>query len=263
MNRVTPDIVRKAKGQGIAALTAYDYPTARLLDEAGIDVLLVGDSMGMVVLGLPDTTGVQLEDILHHLRAVSRGVQRALLVADMSIDTYRTPEEAVANAKKLISAGAHAVKLEGGTTRMEQIKAIASANIPVMGHIGMLPQRVREEGGYKIKGKTPAESHLLIEDAKAVEDAGAFAVVLELVTPKVADEITRSIRIPTIGIGSGKDCDGQILVFHDLVGYSPWFIPKHVRPEATVGDAISKAAAAFIAKVKGTSANERERAGTP
>lgn len=251
MNRVTPDHVRKAKGQGIAALTAYDYPTARLLDEAGIDVLLVGDSMGMVVLGLPDTTEVKLEDILHHLRAVSRGVQRALLVADLPIDTYRNPEEAVTNAKKLISAGAHAVKLEGGATHGQQIRAIGAANIPVMGHIGMLPQRVREEGGYKIKGKTPAESHLLLEDAKAVEDAGAFAVVLELVAAKVADEITRSIRIPTIGIGSGRDCDGQILVFHDLVGYSPWFIPKHVRPEAAVGDAISKAAAAFIAKVKG------------
>jgi len=263
MNRVTPDIVRKAKGQGITALTAYDYPTARLLDEAGIDVLLVGDSMGMVVLGQPDTTGVQLEDILHHLRAVARGVQRSLLVADLPIDTYRDAEEAIASAKKLISAGAHAVKLEGGTSRVEQIRAMASANIPVMGHIGMLPQRIREEGGYKIKGKTPAESQSLVEDAKAVEDAGAFAVVLELVTPKVADEITRSIRIPTIGIGSGKDCDGQILVFHDLVGYSPWFIPKHVRPEASVGEAISKAAAAFIAKVKGTSANERERTGTP
>jgi 3-methyl-2-oxobutanoate hydroxymethyltransferase len=256
MNRVTPDSVRQAKGQGIAALTAYDYPTARLLDEAGIEVLLVGDSMGMVVLGLPDTTGVQLEDILHHLRAVSRGVQRALLVADLPIDTYREPEEAVTNAKRLISSGAHAVKLEGGASRVEQIRAIASAGVPVMGHIGMLPQRIREEGGYKIKGKTPAESDLLVQDARAVEEAGAFAVVLELVAPKVADEITRSIRIPTIGIGSGKDCDGQILVFHDLVGYSPWFIPKHVHPEATVGDAISRAAAAFIAKVKGTSANE-------
>jgi 3-methyl-2-oxobutanoate hydroxymethyltransferase len=256
MNRVTPDSVRQAKGQGIAALTAYDYPTARLLDEAGIEVLLVGDSMGMVVLGLPDTTGVQLEDILHHLRAVSRGVQRALLVADLPIDTYRDPEEAVTNAKRLISSGAHAVKLEGGASRVEQIRAIASAGVPVMGHIGMLPQRIREEGGYKIKGKTPAESDLLVQDARAVEEAGAFAVVLELVAPKVADEITRSIRIPTIGIGSGKDCDGQILVFHDLVGYSPWFIPKHVHPEATVGDAISRAAAAFIAKVKGTSANE-------
>lgn len=256
MNRVTPDIVRKAKGQGITALTAYDYPTARLLDEAGIDVLLVGDSMGMVVLGLPDTTGVQLEDILHHLRAVARGVQRSLLVADLPIDTYRDAAEAVASAKKLISAGAHAVKLEGGTSRVEQIRAIANAHIPIMGHIGMLPQRIREEGGYKIKGKTAAESHSLVEDAKAVEDAGAFAVVLELVTPKVADEITRSIRIPTIGIGSGKDCDGQILVFHDLVGYSPWFIPKHVRPEASVGDAISQAAAAFIAKVKGTGGSD-------
>jgi 3-methyl-2-oxobutanoate hydroxymethyltransferase len=250
MNRITPDMVRKAKGHGITALTAYDYPTARLLDEAGIEVLLVGDSMGMVVFGLQDTTGVTLEDILHHLRAVSRGVQRALLVADLPIDTYRSPEEAVANAKRLITAGAHAVKLEGGTTRVAQIQAIAGAGVPVMGHIGMLPQRVREEGGYRIKGKTPAESLLLVEDAKAVENAGAFAVVLELVAPKVADDITRSIEIPTIGIGSGKDCDGQILVFHDLVGYSPWFIPKHVHPEAMVGDAISKAAAAYIAKVK-------------
>jgi 3-methyl-2-oxobutanoate hydroxymethyltransferase len=260
MNRVTPDIVRKAKRQGITALTAYDYPTARLLDEAGIDVLLVGDSLGMVVLGLPDTTGVGLDDILHHLRAVSRGVQRALLVADLPINTYRNPEEAIASAKKLIAAGAHAVKLEGGTARVEQIKAIANAGIPVMAHIGMLPQRVREEGGYKIKGKTSEESQSLVADAKAVENAGAFAVVLELVIPKVANEITQSIQIPTIGIGSGKGCDGQILVIHDLIGYSPWFIPKHVRPEAAVGDAISKAAAAFIAKVKGTSGNERERA---
>jgi 3-methyl-2-oxobutanoate hydroxymethyltransferase len=259
MNRITPDIVRKAKGQGITALTAYDYPTARLLDEAGIEVLLVGDSVGMVVLGSRDTTGVQLEDILHHLRAVSRGVQRALLVADLPIDTYRDPEEAVATAKKLISAGAHAVKLEGGTTRVGQIKAIAGAGVPVMGHIGMLPQRIREEGGYRIKGKTPAESQLLVDDAKAVQEAGAFAVVLELVTPKVADEITRSIQIPTIGIGSGKDCDGQILVFHDLVGYSPWFIPKHVHPEAAVGDEIRKAAAAYIARVKGTGGNGGEK----
>lgn len=257
MNRITPDMVRKAKGQGITALTAYDYPTARLLDEAGIEVLLVGDSMGMVVLGLQDTTGVTLDDIVHHLRPVSRGVQRALLVADLPIDTYRSPEEAVANAKTLISAGAHAVKLEGGTTRVEQIKAIAGAGVPVMGHIGMLPQRVREEGGYRIKGKTPAESVLLMEDAKAVENAGAFAVVLELIAPKVADEITRSIEIPTIGIGSGKDCDGQILVFHDLVGYSPWFIPKHVHPEVMVGDAISKAAAAYIARVKASSPEAR------
>jgi 3-methyl-2-oxobutanoate hydroxymethyltransferase len=256
MNRITPDTVRKAKGQGITALTAYDYPTARLLDEAGIEVVLVGDSMGMVVLGLQDTTGVTLEDIVHHLRPVSRGVQRALLVADLPIDTYRSPEEAVTNAKMLISAGAHAVKLEGGTTRVEQIKAIAGAGVPVMGHIGMLPQRVREEGGYRIKGKTPAESVLLLEDAKAVEQAGAFAVVLELIAPKVADQITRSIEIPTIGIGSGKDCDGQILVFHDLVGYSPWFIPKHVHPEAMIGDAISKATAAYIARVKGTDSPE-------
>jgi 3-methyl-2-oxobutanoate hydroxymethyltransferase len=146
--------------------------------------------------------------------------------------------------------------LEGGATRVEQIKAITGAGMPVMAHIGMLPQNIREEGGYKIKGKTPVESQRLADDAKAVEGAGAFAVVLELVTPKVANEITRSIQIPTIGIGSGKECDGQILVFHDLVGYSPWFIPKHVHPEAMVGEAISKAAAAYIARVKGTSSEK-------
>jgi 3-methyl-2-oxobutanoate hydroxymethyltransferase len=206
----------------------------------------------MVVLGLPDKTVVRLVVIWHLLRAVSRWFKRALLVGDLPIDTYRDSAEAVANAKKLISAGAHAVKLEGGATRAEQIKAIVGAGVPLMAHIGMLPQHIREEGGYKIKGKTPVESQSLVEDAKAVEGAGAFAVVLELVTPKVANEITHSIQIPTIGIGSGKECDGQILVFHDLVGYSPWFIPKHVHPEAMVGEAISKAAAAFIGKVKGT-----------
>jgi 3-methyl-2-oxobutanoate hydroxymethyltransferase len=250
IDRITPEVIRKAKGQGITALTAYDYPTARLLDEAGIDVLLVGDSLGMVVLGLPDTTGVVLEDILHHLRAVYRGANRALVVADMPFATYRTPTEAVNNARSLANAGASAVKLEGGSVCADQIRAITNAGIPVMAHLGMLPQHIREEGGYKIKGKTEAEREFLLEEARAVEEAGAFAVVLELVFPKTTGEITRAIPIPTIGIGSGSQCDGQILVVHDLIGYSPWFIPKHVHPEAEIGNMITRAAQAFIARVK-------------
>lgn len=250
MNRITPEIVRREKGQGITAVTAYDYPTARLLDESGVEVLLVGDSVGMVVLGLPDTTGVVLDDILHHVRPVSRGVSRSLVVADLPINTYNSPHEAVLSARKLANAGAHAVKLEGGQSEKEQIHAITESGIAVMGHIGMLPQHIREEGGYHLKGKTEAEKQFLLEEAKAVEAAGAFAVVLELVRPAVAGEITRTISIPTIGIGSGSECDGQILVFHDLIGYSPWFVPKHVRPQANVGEEIIRAAKAFIAGVK-------------
>ena len=247
---MTFEIARRAKGQGLTAVTAYDYPTARLLDEAGVEILLVGDSLGMVVLGLPDTTGVVLDDIVHHVRAVSRGVSRSLVVADLPINTYNNPHEAVANAKKLADAGAHAVKLEGGQSVRAQIQAITGSGIAVMGHIGMLPQHIREEGGYHLKGKTDAEKQFLVDEAKAVEQAGAFAVVLELVRSSVASEITRIIAIPTIGIGSGLECDGQILVFHDLVGYSPWFIPKHVQPQAKVGEEITRAAKAFIAKVK-------------
>jgi 3-methyl-2-oxobutanoate hydroxymethyltransferase len=242
--------VRREKGRGITAITAYDYPTARLLDESGVEILLVGDSVGMVVLGLPDTTGVVLGDILHHVRAVSRGVSRSLIVADLPINTYNTPYEAVLSARRLADAGAQAVKLEGGQSEKEQISAIVESGIAVMGHIGMLPQHVREEGGYHLKGKTEAEKQFLLEEAKAVEAAGAFAVVLELVRTGVAAEITRTISIPTIGIGSGSECDGQILVFHDLIGYSPWFVPKHVRQLANVGEEIIRAAKAFIAGVK-------------
>jgi 3-methyl-2-oxobutanoate hydroxymethyltransferase len=243
--------VRREKGQGVTAVTAYDYPTARLLDEAGVEVLLVGDSLGMVVLGLPDTTGVVLEDILHHVRAVGRGVSRSLVVADLPINTYNSPQEAVLNARKLVDAGARAVKLEGGQSEKEQIRAITESGIAVMGHIGMLPQHIQEEGGYHLKGKTEAEKQFLLNEAKAVEASGAFAVVLELVRAGVAGEITRTLSIPTIGIGSGSECDGQILVFHDLVGYSPWFVPKHVQPQAKVGEEIIRAAKAFIAGVKG------------
>jgi 3-methyl-2-oxobutanoate hydroxymethyltransferase len=243
---------KKARGERITALTAYDYPTARLLDESGIDIILVGDSLGMVVLGYEDTTDVTLDEIVHHTRAASRGVKRALLVADLPISTYDTPEQAVENSRSLVAAGAKAVKLEGGVNRVPQIRAIVAAGIPFMGHIGMLPQSVREEGGYKVKGKTVAEAEALMRDAKAIEAAGGFAVVLEIVKSEVAREITDALCMPTIGIGSGQHCDGQILVTHDLIGLFPWFTPKFVSPEASVADEIRKAAAAFIRRTHST-----------
>jgi 3-methyl-2-oxobutanoate hydroxymethyltransferase len=246
--KITPDLIRSRKGsnQPIAALTAYDYPTAKLLDEAGIDLLLVGDSVGTTVLGYPNTTHVRLEEIIHHVRPVARAVSRALIVADLPINTYTTPELAVASARRLIEAGAEAVKLEGGQACFAQIQAITKAGIPFLGHIGMLPQHVLEEGGYKIKGKTPEQREFLLKEAKAVEEAGGFAVVLELVKSDVAAEIRKAVSIPTIGIGAGQDCDGQILVTHDLIGFFPWFTPKHVKSEANVGEAIRNAAKAYI-----------------
>jgi 3-methyl-2-oxobutanoate hydroxymethyltransferase len=249
--KVTAERLKTWKGQPkkIAALTAYDYPTARLLDEAGVDLLLVGDSLGMVILGYPDTTFVKLEEVVHHTRAVARGVRRSLLVGDLPIGTYGDPGQALESARRLAAAGAEAVKLEGGQSQAEQIRAITAAGIPVVGHIGMLPQHVREEGGYRIKGKTEAESEFLRREAEAVEAAGACAVVLELVTPAAAERITQAITIPTIGIGSGPNCDGQILVVHDLVGFFPWFTPKHVRPAGDVAGEIRKAASGFVEKL--------------
>jgi 3-methyl-2-oxobutanoate hydroxymethyltransferase len=241
---------RKQRGERITALTAYDYPTARLLDESGIDVILVGDSLGMVVLGYEDTTEVTLAEMVHHTRAVARGVKRALLVGDLPIHTYKGPAQAVSSARALIEAGAQAVKLEGGSSHVAQIEAIIGAGIPVMGHIGMLPQSVREEGGYKVKGRTQAEADALLRDAVAVEKAGVFAVVLEIVSPEAARQITNALAIPTIGIGSGSHCDGQILVTHDLIGLFPWFTPKFVSPEARVADEIRRATQAFISRTK-------------
>ncbi len=243
----------KRRGERITALTAYDYPTARLLDESGIDIILVGDSLGMVVLvvlGYEDTTRVTPEEMLHHTRAVARGVKQALLVADMPIHTYDTPRQAVDTAKQFVDAGAQAVKLEGGASHVAQIEAITQAGIPFMAHIGMLPQSVREEGGYKVKGRTQSEAEALTADAQAVEKAGAFSVVLEIVLADIAKQITKSIGIPTIGIGSGEQCDGQILVTHDLIGLFPWFTPKFVSPEARVADEIRKAARAFIERTR-------------
>jgi 3-methyl-2-oxobutanoate hydroxymethyltransferase len=240
----------KRRGEKITALTAYDYPTARLLDESEIDIILVGDSVGMVVLGYEDTTHVTLAEMLHHTRAVARAVKRALLVVDLPIGTYDTPAQAVATARQLVDVGAQAVKLEGGLSHVAQIEAITSAGIPFMAHIGMLPQSVRDEGGYKIKGRTAAEAEALIADAKAVEQAGAFSVVLEIVVADLAKRITNAIEIPTIGIGSGEQCDGQILVTHDLIGLFPWFTPKFVSPEARVADEIRNATRAFIERTR-------------
>jgi 3-methyl-2-oxobutanoate hydroxymethyltransferase len=244
----------KRRGEKITALTAYDYPTARLLDESGIDIILVGDSLGMVVLGYEDTTRVTLAEMLHHTRAVARAVKRAFLVADMPIHTYDTPEQAVATARELVAAGAKAVKLEGGATHARRIEAIVQAGIPFMAHIGMLPQSVREEGGYKLKGRTQSEVEQLLQDAHGVEKAGAFAVVLEIIAADTARQITEAIGIPTIGIGSGDQCDGQILVTHDLIGLFPWFTPKFVSPAARVAEEIRRATTAFI---------ERTRSGIP
>jgi 3-methyl-2-oxobutanoate hydroxymethyltransferase len=249
----------KRRGEKITALTAYDYPTARLLDESGIDIILVGDSVGMVVLGYEDTTQVTLEAMLHHTRAVARGVKRALLVVDLPIGTYDTPVQAVATAKQLVEAGAQGVKLEGGASHVAQIEAITRAGIPFMAHIGMLPQSVREEGGYKVKGRSQSEAEALIADAKAVEKAGAFSVVLEIVVADLARRITEAIEIPTIGIGSGEHCDGQILVTHDLIGLFPWFTPKFVSPEARVADEIRRAAMAFIERTRTGSALSNPR----
>ncbi len=250
----------KKRGEKITALTAYDYPTARLLDESGIDIILVGDSLGMVVLGYEDTTRVTLEEMLHHTRAVARGVKSALVVGDMPIHTFETPEQAVATAKQFVDAGAQALKLEGGVSHVAHIEAITRAGIPFMAHIGMLPQHVREQGGYKVKGKTQSEAEGLIADAMAVEKAGAFSVVLEIVVPEIAKQITNAIGIPTIGIGSGEQCDGQILVTHDLIGLFPWFTPKFVSPEARVADEIRKAARAFIERTRASEVSNRSGA---
>ncbi len=245
MTKITADAIRamKARGEKIAALTAYDFPMAKLLDEAGIPLILVGDSLGMVVLGYPDTTRVTMAEMEHHVRAAARAKPRALLGADMPFRSYQTAAAAVENAKKLVAAGAEFVKAEGGRDIIGPVRAMVSAGIPFCGHLGMLPQHVLEEGGYHVKGKNEPEHQALLEDAKALAGAGAFAIVLELVTPPVAKEISQRIPIPTIGIGSGDDCDGQILVTHDLIGLFPWFTPRFVKPRRRAGAEIKAAVA--------------------
>ena len=229
----------KTRGEKISALTAYDFPMAKLLDEAGIPLILVGDSVGMVVLGYPNTTHVTVAQMEHHTRAVARAKPNALVGADLPYRTYETTEQAVANARRLIEAGAEFVKAEGGREILPQVQAILSSGIPFCGHLGMLPQRLLEEGGkYRLKGRDPESHAKLLDDAAALTEAGAFTIVLELVAPVVAKEITQQICIPTLGIGSGPDCDGQILVTSDLVGMFPWFTPKFVKPSLNVAEQI-------------------------
>jgi 3-methyl-2-oxobutanoate hydroxymethyltransferase len=236
--KVTAETIRasKAKGEKITALTAYDFPMTRLLDEAGVPLILVGDSLGMVVLGYPDTSQVTMTEMEHHVRAAARAKPRALLVADLPSKSYATPAEAVRNAQRLVAAGAEAVKAEGGGEILNQVEAIIAAGIPFLGHLGMLPQHVLEEGGYHIKGKSGPERQRLLADADALVKAGAFAIVLELITPPVAKELTQRIPIPTIGIGAGPDCDGQILVTPDLLGMLPWYSLKHVKPKLNAAE---------------------------
>lgn len=240
-------------GKPIAALTAYDYPTARLLDESGVDLLLVGDSLGMVMLGFPDTTHVTLAHMLHHTAAVARAKTKALVVADLPIHSYDTPEQALASAQLLIEAGAEAVKLEGGMRQAEKVRAITSAGIPVCGHLGMLPQRVLEEGGYHKKGKTPEQSAALLEGALALIEAGVFAIVLESVVPPTAASLTAAISVPTIGIGCGTgNCDGEVAVITDLIGSYPWFVPPFARPEGDVASIVRHASLAYTQRVHST-----------
>ncbi|MDB6137712.1 MAG: 3-methyl-2-oxobutanoate hydroxymethyltransferase [Verrucomicrobiaceae bacterium] len=241
---------RKQSGPPLAVLTCYDYPTARLLDEAGIDLLLVGDSLGMVVLGMPDTTSVTMEDMLHHLKAVVRGAGRVPVIADLPINSYTTPELALSNASRLMEAGAHAVKLEGGVSVLPQVRSIVAAGIPFVGHIGMLPQSVVAEGGYKKKGKTPEGAALLLADALALEEAGACACVLESMVPEVAQTITQRVKMSTIGIGAGRSCDGQVLVTPDLLGSFPWFRPPFAKARADVAGETLRAVREYMADVQ-------------
>ncbi len=229
--RVTTLQTLKTKGQRFAALTCYDYGQALALDQAGIEVCLVGDSLGMVVLGLDSTLAVTVEDMLHHAKAVRRGLKDALLVVDLPFLSYQSgPQEALRNAGRLIKeSGAEAVKLEGGAELAPTVRFLRQAGIAVMGHVGLTPQSVHALGGYKVQGRSAAAAKKLIADAKALEAAGAFAVVLELIPSALAKRVTRALRIPTIGIGSGPHCDGQVLVAHDALGLLPGRVPGHAK----------------------------------
>jgi 3-methyl-2-oxobutanoate hydroxymethyltransferase len=232
--KVTPQSLaaQKRSGHPITALTAYDYPTARLVDEAGIDIVLVGDSLGMAVLGYEDTLSVTLDEMLHHARAVRRGLQRAMLVVDMPFGSYHVSvEDTLRNALQLVKeAGAEAVKLEGGAAMADRLRALTAAEIPVVGHIGLTPQSLHRMGGYRVQGRSDADAARLVQDALALEASGAIALVLEGIPRELAAHITSLVTIPTIGIGAGPDCDGQILVFHDLFALSFRRPAKFVRP---------------------------------
>ncbi len=242
----------KESNEKLTMLTAYDYSTAKLIDSCGINGILVGDSLGMVCLGYEDTLSVTMEDMIHHTKAVSRGCTNTLIVADMPFMSYQTSTyDAVVNAGRLIKEGrAHAIKLEGGVEVFNQIQAIVNSSIPVMGHIGLTPQSVNAFGGFKVQGRDELAAKKLIEDALAVEDAGAFAVVLEGVPSKLASLITKKLNIPTIGIGAGASCDGQVLVYQDMLGMFSDFTPKFVKKYENIGEKMKNAFSNYIDEVK-------------
>lgn len=242
----------KAKGEKISMLTAYDYSTAQLIDQSGIDAILVGDSLGNVILGYEDTVSVTVEDMIHHGAAVARGAKEALVVIDMPFMSYQTSVyDAVVNAGRLMKEGrAGAIKLEGGREVCPQIKAIVAAGIPVMGHLGLTPQSINAFGGFKVQAKTEEAAKKLIEDALALQEAGVFAITLECVPEKLATLVTKKLSVPTIGIGAGAGCDGQILVYADAIGMFSDFTPKFVKHFGEVGAAMREAFAAYDAEVK-------------
>jgi 3-methyl-2-oxobutanoate hydroxymethyltransferase len=258
MTRVSIKDIQAMKRQGekIVMLTAYDYPSARIADQAGVDMILVGDSLGMVVLGYDDTIKVTLDDMLHHSKAVARGTERAMVVTDLPFMTYQTSvEDAMRNSGRLLQeGGAQAVKLEGGAHMAETVRRLVQVGIPVVGHIGLTPQSINQLGGYKVQGRTPQEAERLLEDAIALQQAGAFCIVLETVPAPLAELITRRLAVPVIGIGAGAACDGQVLVWHDLLSYHTSFltrhIPRHVKEYAQVGEDMRRAIEQYAAEVR-------------
>jgi 3-methyl-2-oxobutanoate hydroxymethyltransferase len=260
--RLTPrDIFeRKANGGKLTVLTAYDYPCAKILDEEGVDIILVGDSLGMVHLGHEDTRSVTMEDMAGHTAAVSRAVKRAMVVADMPFGSYGEPETAIQNARRLTrEAGADAVKLEGGEKILEQVSALINAGIPVMGHVGMLPQSVSAAGKYQVQGRTPGEAEAIVRDALLLDRLGAFAIVLECIPQTLGARITKEVRCPAIGIGAGPATDGQVLVLHDFLGYKSKVHPKFVRPYADFDGQMRRAVRAYRSDVQaGNFPSEKE-----
>ena len=259
------DVARmKTRGEKIPMITAYDYPTAQAADAAGIPLILVGDSLGMVVLGYPSTVSVTMDDMLHHVKAVTRGAKNSMVIADLPFMTYQVdPHQALVNAGRMIQeGGAHSVKLEGGQRMAETTRRVVECGIPVMGHIGLTPQSVNTLGGHRVQGRTPREAEDLLNDAVALEQAGAYAVVLELVPTPLACLISSQISIPTIGIGSGPDCDGQVQVLHDMLGLFTDFVPRHAKRYAQLGFSIRDALGQYAAEVKeGTFPTEKESVG--
>lgn len=247
-----PDIRHRKNGTPISVLTAYDYPWGRLVDAAGIDIALVGDSLGMVVLGYPDTVSVTMEEMIHHSKAVVRGVEHALVVTDMPFGSYNSSmPAAINNATRLLKEGrADAVKVEGGVAMAETVAAIVRAGIPVQGHIGLTPQTATSLGGFKVQGKSAQAAQQLLDDARALEEAGCFSIVLEAIPAPLAQHITKAISIPTIGIGAGPGCDGQVLVIHDLVGLYDRFTPKFVKQYARINEQVAAALAQYKAEVE-------------